>query len=86
MLIYIRVMCCTILSVISLGDIVVFLFFFFFKQKTAYEILTCDWSSDVCSSDLDMSVSGTKLIPNTAHNFNTTDIISCFAVLSGSSK
>ena len=28
------------------------LFFFFFKQKTAYEILTCDWSSDVCSSDL----------------------------------
>ena len=29
-----------------------FFFFFFFKQKTAYEILTCDWSSDVCSSDL----------------------------------
>src|SRR4029077_21291289 len=27
------------------------LFFFFFKQKTAYEI-KCDWSSDVCSSDL----------------------------------
>ena len=26
--------------------------FFFFKQKTAYDILTCDWSSDVCSSDL----------------------------------
>ena len=30
----------------------VFFFFFFFKQKTAYEILTCDWSSDVCSSNL----------------------------------
>ena len=29
------------------------LFFFFFKQKTAYEIVDCDWSSDVCSSDLD---------------------------------
>ena len=29
-------------------------FFFFFKQKTAYEILTCDWSSDVCSSDLNI--------------------------------
>src|ERR1044071_7921469 len=29
-----------------------FLFFFFFKQKTAYEISTRDWSSDVCSSDL----------------------------------
>src|SRR5213079_3229599 len=28
-------------------------FFFFFKQKTAYEITTGDWSSDVCSSDLD---------------------------------
>ena len=26
--------------------------FFFFKQKTAYEIAICDWSSDVCSSDL----------------------------------
>src|ERR1044071_1686129 len=26
--------------------------FFFFKQKTAYEISTRDWSSDVCSSDL----------------------------------
>ena len=33
---------------ISVGVIL----FFFFKQKTAYEILTCDWSSDVCSSDL----------------------------------
>src|SRR5213079_89452 len=29
-----------------------FVFFFFFKQKTAYEITTGDWSSDVCSSDL----------------------------------
>ena len=28
------------------------LFFFFFKQKTAYDIKECDWSSDVCSSDL----------------------------------
>ena len=28
------------------------MFFFFFKQKTAYEIYQCDWSSDVCSSDL----------------------------------
>src|SRR5213075_482319 len=26
--------------------------FFFFKQKTAYEITRRDWSSDVCSSDL----------------------------------
>src|SRR6188768_4049458 len=27
-------------------------FFFFFKQKTAYEMSIGDWSSDVCSSDL----------------------------------
>ena len=28
------------------------LYFFFFKQKTAYEMCGRDWSSDVCSSDL----------------------------------
>src|SRR3546814_15755597 len=28
------------------------IFFFFFKQKTAYEMRISDWSSDVCSSDL----------------------------------
>src|SRR3546814_3059147 len=28
------------------------LFFFFFKQKTAYEMRISDWSSGVCSSDL----------------------------------
>ena len=32
--------------------IIFIFFFFFFKQKTAYEIYQCDWSSDVCSSDL----------------------------------
>src|SRR3546814_3933613 len=30
-------------------------FIFFFKQKTAYEMRISDWSSDVCSSDLDRS-------------------------------
>src|SRR3546814_8065065 len=29
--------------------------FFFFKQKTAYEMRISDWSSDVCSSDLTIS-------------------------------
>src|SRR3546814_6570169 len=29
-----------------------FFSFFFFKQKTAYEMRISDWSSDVCSSDL----------------------------------
>ena len=32
--------------------IIIIFLFFFFKQKTAYEIYQCDWSSDVCSSDL----------------------------------
>src|SRR3546814_6870567 len=30
--------------------------FFFFKQKTAYEMRISDWSSDVCSSDLTYSI------------------------------
>src|SRR3546814_5293409 len=30
-------------------------FFFFFKQKTAYEVASSDWSSDVCSSDLQLA-------------------------------
>src|SRR3546814_3697222 len=34
----------------------VFSVFFFFKQKTAYEMRISDWSSDVCSSDLDCKV------------------------------
>src|SRR3546814_5754730 len=32
--------------------ILVYVCFFFFKQKTAYEMRISDWSSDVCSSDL----------------------------------
>src|SRR3546814_9138933 len=32
--------------------VVLCVFFFFFKQKTAYEMRISDWSSDVCSSDL----------------------------------
>src|SRR3546814_8869425 len=32
--------------------------FFFFKQKTAYELRISDWSSDVCSSDLRLRAVG----------------------------
>src|SRR3546814_4352488 len=40
-------------SVVSLRCILYrVMFFFFFKQKTAYEMRMSDWSSDVCSSDL----------------------------------
>src|SRR3546814_7846006 len=34
----------------------VFFCFFFFKQKTAYEMRISDWSSDVCSSDLSINL------------------------------
>ena len=45
--------------------------FFFFKQKTAYEIKECDWSSDVCSSDLNVNLSATvkNIGKNTASSF-----------------
>src|SRR3546814_18411553 len=35
--------------------------FFFFKQKTAYEMRISDWSSDVCSSDLPIAKVAAKL-------------------------
>src|SRR3546814_17205300 len=43
----------------------VILYFFFFKQKTAYEMRISDWSSDVCSSDLGKSkVKGALIRPS----------------------
>ena len=42
--------------------------FFFFKQKTAYEIKECDWSSDVCSSDLMAELNGKGRIIGSAKN------------------
>src|SRR3546814_18303223 len=38
--------------IVWINCVYVCLFFFFFKQKTAYEMRISDWSSDVCSSDL----------------------------------
>src|SRR3546814_7671851 len=38
--------------------------FFFFKQKTAYEMRISDWSSDVCSSDLFGSAIALKVAAN----------------------
>src|SRR3546814_5407488 len=49
-------------SVLVGGDYV----FFFFKQKTAYEMRISDWSSDVCSSDLPVASSG-RVTPCTCH-------------------
>src|SRR3546814_5038947 len=39
--------------------------FFFFKQKTAYEMRISDWSSDVCSSDLHRR--GGRSVPRNSH-------------------
>src|SRR3546814_1959582 len=54
-------------------------FFFFFKQKTAYEMRISDWSSDVCSSDLKhtwltriLSVAALALLAGCASNPTTT--------------
>src|SRR3546814_9994348 len=48
--------------------------FFFFKQKTAYEMRISDWSSDVCSSDLHDLGNAGALTVTAALNYNTTDI------------
>src|SRR3546814_2477965 len=56
-----------------------FILFFFFKQKTAYEMRISDWSSDVCSSDL-ASFDGKKL---GRHFRELRDPIKEFVVLGG---
>src|SRR3546814_4369494 len=48
-------------AVFNLDVYCVFSCVFFFKQKTAYEMRISDWSSDVCSSDLQRR--GTSLAP-----------------------
>src|SRR3546814_8998841 len=41
-----------LLLIMNFVFLMFFVVFFFFKQKTAYEMRISDWSSDVCSSDL----------------------------------
>src|SRR3546814_6107662 len=50
------VVCCKFAFVWVVSDS-----FFFFKQKTAYEMRISDWSSDVCSSDLLAAGEGSRL-------------------------
>src|SRR3546814_10529114 len=45
-------MVCDVYRLLYTGLELSILYFFFFKQKTAYEMRISDWSSDVCSSDL----------------------------------
>src|SRR3546814_3974564 len=54
------------------GIVIVVVNFFFFKQKTAYEMRISDWSSDVCSSDLQYiqaNVSGFEALKAKVENF-----------------
>src|SRR3546814_942348 len=50
---YIRMIDMFIMKMLIHVFVYVIVVFFFFKQKTAYEMRISDWSSDVCSSDLD---------------------------------
>src|SRR6056297_2986611 len=64
--------------------------FFFFKQKTAYEILRSDWSSDVCSSDLNRFIHGLRSCNRhkpkgwnafkTIYGRNTLGCVRCFPI------
>src|SRR3546814_7827091 len=55
-----NMLCILILS--SFHVCIVTFVIFFFKQKTAYEMRISDWSSDVCSSDLDQIVVSGEII------------------------
>src|SRR3546814_2034594 len=63
-------LCCDFHVVHDMASL--FLIFFFFKQKTAYEMRISDWSSDVCSSDL--GVITLTLNPYESRQFNSQDI------------
>src|SRR3546814_4142137 len=51
------------------------MFFFFVKQQTAYEMRISDWSSDVCSSDLEKSASSNP--PTRMVDINPTSLSPC---------
>src|SRR3546814_15306318 len=46
-------------------------FFFFVKRKTAYEMLISDWSSDVCSSDLNDAIGNIAVVAAALGVFGT---------------
>src|SRR3546814_5248471 len=46
------ILCAFVVLCFVISLVFVLFCFFFFKQKTAYEMRISDWSSDVCSSDL----------------------------------
>src|SRR3546814_9059742 len=60
--------------------------FFFFKQKTAYEMRISDWSSDVCSSDLHSGLMNASCSPGrgslSAMTYNSSPIGPMYSVTS----
>src|SRR3546814_2459158 len=56
------------------ADIRLFVLFFFFKHKPAYEMRISDWSSDVCSSDLFFALSKGKWTKPLAYKTDTVSI------------
>src|SRR3546814_3426249 len=68
-----------------------FVSFFFFKQKTAYEMRISDWSSDVCSSDLPRVMSlvvftglaGLVAAPDSIHPLLGFVAVLCIALAAG---
>src|SRR3546814_8359482 len=62
--------------------------FFFFKQKTAYEVRISDWSSDVCSSDLQVILEnyafpGCMIIGTDSHTPNAGGLGACAVGVGG---
>src|SRR3546814_3987729 len=55
------------------------LLFFFFKQKTEYEMRISDWSSDVCSSDLEdaLELSGREIADGVVCKAGEADFFQC---------
>src|SRR3546814_8263748 len=53
------------------------MWFFFFKQKTAYEMRISDWSSDVCSSDLALPQAQYEKVDRTPEDSPEIDVDPC---------
>src|SRR3546814_1028172 len=75
-------MCLVLLapSVVVFWSYVFPFFFFFFKQKTAYEMRISDWSSDVCSSDLPHS-NGQSQVPRPGLSIRTMATLAAVSIL-----
>src|SRR3546814_8507180 len=60
---------CSLLTVVYTCVVACCRIVFLFKQKTAYEMRISDWSSDVCSSDLNQRLGVVGLVEITADRF-----------------